>query len=42
MNTIILEIHNEEDSSDDEESDIQITVKENAANENNKNIFEID
>ena len=42
MNTIILEIHNEEDSSDDEESDIQITVKENAANETNKNVFEID
>ena len=34
MNTIILEIQNEEESSDDEESDIQITVKENATNEN--------
>ena len=33
---------NEEESSDDEEIDIQITVEENATNENNKNVIEID
>ena len=34
--------HNEEESSDNEEIDIQITVEENATNENNKNVIEID
>ena len=34
--------NNEEESSDDEEIDIQITVEENATNENNKNVIEID
>ena len=34
--------NNEEDSSDNEEIDIQITVEENAKNENNKNAIEID
>ena len=36
------EKNNEEKSSDDEEIDIQITVEENATNENNKNVVEID
>ena len=34
--------NNEEESSDDEEIDIQITVEENATNENNKNFIEIE
>ena len=34
--------NNEEESSDDEEIDIQITVEENATNENNQNVIEID
>ena len=34
--------HNEEESSDDEETDIQITVGENATNEDNKNVIETD
>ena len=34
--------NNEEESSDDEEIDIQITIEENATNENNKNAIEID
>ena len=45
MNTITLESrqkNNKEESSEDEEIDIQITVEENATNENNKNVFEID
>ena len=33
--------NNEEESSDDEEIDIQITIEENATNENNKNVIEI-
>ena len=33
---------NEEESSDGEEIYIQITVEENAASENNKNVIEID
>ena len=33
--------NNEEESSDDEEIDIQITVEENATNEYNKNVIEI-
>ena len=33
---------NEEESSDVEEIYIQITVEENAASENNKNVIEID
>ena len=33
--------NNEEESSDDEEIDIQITAEENAANENNKNVIEM-
>ena len=44
MNTIILESrqkNNEEESSDNEEIDIQITIEENATNENNKNVIEI-
>ena len=32
----------EEESSDDEEIDIQATVEENVTNENNKNVIEID
>ena len=45
VNTIILESrqkNNEEDSSDNEEIDIKLTVEENAKNENNKNAIEID
>ena len=45
MNTIILESrqkNNEEESSDNKEIDIQITIEENATNENNKNAIEID
>ena len=34
--------NNEEESSDDEEIDIQITVEDNATNENNKNVIELD
>ena len=34
--------NNEEESSDGEEIDIQITVEENATNENNKIVIEID
>ena len=34
--------NNEEESSDDEEIDIQITVEENATNENKKNFIEIE
>ena len=34
--------NNEEESNDDKEIDIQITVEENATNENNKNVIEID
>ena len=34
--------NNGEESSDNEEIDIQITVEENATNENNKNVIEID
>ena len=34
--------NNEEESSHNEEIDIQITVEENATNENNKNVIEID
>ena len=34
--------NNEEESSDDEEIDIKITVEENRTNENNKNVIEID
>ena len=34
--------HNKEESSDNEEIDIQITAEENATNENNKNVIEID
>ena len=34
--------NNEEESSDDEEIDIPITVEENATNENNKNVIETD
>ena len=33
---------NEEEGSDDEEIDIQITVEDNATNENNKNVIELD
>ena len=33
---------NEEESSHNEEINIQITVEENATNENNKNVIEID
>ena len=33
---------NEEESSEDEEIDAQITVEENATNDNNKNIIETD
>ena len=33
---------NEEESSDDEEIDIQTTVEENAANESNKSVIKID
>ena len=33
---------NEEESSEDEEIDVQITVEENETNDNNKNIIEID
>ena len=33
--------NNKEKSSDDEEIDIQITVEENATNEYNKNVIEI-
>ena len=34
--------NNEEESNGDKEIDIQITVEENATNENNKNVIEID
>ena len=34
--------NHEEESSHNEETDIQITVEENATNENNKNVIEID
>ena len=34
--------NNEEESSDDEEIDIKITVEENRTNKNNKNVIEID
>ena len=34
--------NDEEQSSDVKEIDIQITVEENATNENNKNVIEID
>ena len=34
--------NNEEESSSDEGIDIQITVEENATNENDKNVIEID
>ena len=34
--------NDEEESSDVKEIDIQITVEENATNENNKNFIEID
>ena len=34
--------NNEEESSNDEGIDIQITVEENATNENDKNVIEID
>ena len=34
--------NNEEESSDGEEIDNQITVEENATHENNKNVIEID
>ena len=33
--------NNEEERSDNEEIDIQITVEENATNENNKNVIKI-
>ena len=45
MNTIAVESrqkNKEEESSDDEEIDIQATVEENVTNENNKNVIEID
>ena len=34
--------NNEEESSDDEEIDIKLTEEENATNENNENVIEID
>ena len=34
--------NNKEESSDVEGTDVQITVEENAINENNKNVIEID
>ena len=34
--------NNDEENSDDEETDIQITVEKNATNENNKQVIEID
>ena len=33
--------YNKQESSDDEEIDIQIKLEENATNENNKNVIEI-
>ena len=34
--------NNEEESGDDEEIDIKLTEEENATNENNENVIEID
>ena len=44
MNAMILESRQrtEEKSSDNEEIDAQITVEDNATNENNKNFIQID
>ena len=42
MNTGEQAKNNEEECSDDEETDIQITVEENTTNENNKNVIDIE
>ena len=42
MNTGEQAKNYEEESSGDEETDIQITVEENTTNENNKNVIDIE
>ena len=42
MNTGEQAKNKEEESSDDEETDIQIPMEENTTNENNKNVIDIE